>query len=630
MATGYNGTLITNMPYSVNVQFDWQVKSQTGMRSTIAWTVSLKNPNRYGIDGSDAILEVTINDDRVLHRAYPNVSGATSTTIATGEYVVTRDNDTNIGALEVTISPGGTLRKADGTTLWEILSGSAYDATELFQVHTTTTFGNGAQLLSAPDFTDEDNPTITFAYDKGTEVTSAIVEAAISFTGATDDIPYREVSLVTGSYTFELTGSERAKLWELLDNGTTATVRFYLRTAETVGAETQYIYNYLTKTLTFVNYKPVLTPLVEDINSDTLRLTGDKYTMVRYFSTAYFDTQAVARKGATIANQEVRNGDKTVSSVESTGQISNIPSNTFYFSITDNRGYTTNDAVIFNNLSDLKFIDYVKLSCNIKNQPLGADGNLTVNVSGKYFEGSFGKASNKLTLEYKIQKSGSNLGIWMPVGDSNGIVTPSVDDEHNYSYSFTIPDLDYKETYELSVRASDELMPDYAESKLIVSAQPIFDWGKEDFRFYVPVQMDGGYQYPQTVLWSLPTGTAQTDEVIAQALLGEGTTITLDHPVSEQPTGIVLVFSLYRDTVVQNASFHTFFVSKAEVKYLQEGKPHMFMMGINSNLSIFGSKYVYISDGYLSGFEGNVNSGTAACGIKFNNDKFILRYVIGV
>ena len=630
MATGYNGTLITNMPYSVNVQFDWQVKSQTGMRSTIAWTVSLKNPNRYGIDGSDAILEVTINDDRVLHRAYPNVSGATSTLIYSGEYVVTRDNDTNIGALEVTISPGGTLRKADGTTLWEILGGSAYDATELFQVHTTTTFGNGAQLLSAPDFTDEDNPTITFAYDKGTEVTSAIVEAAISFTGATDDIPYREVSLATGSYTFELTGSERAKLWELLDNGTTATVRFYLKTAETVGEETQYIYNYLTKTLTFVNYKPVLTPLVEDINSDTLALTGDKYTMVRYFSTAYFDTQAVARKGATLANQEVRNGDKTVSSVESTGQISNIPSNTFYFSITDNRGHTTNDAVIFNNLSDLKFIDYVKLSCNIKNQPLGADGNLTVNVSGKYFEGSFGKASNKLTLEYKIQKSGTQLGIWMPVGDSNGIVTPSVDDEHNYSYSFTIADLDYKETYELFVRASDELMPDFAESKLIVAAQPIFDWGKEDFRFYVPVQMDGGYQYPQTVLWSLPTGTAQTDEVIAQALLGEGTTITLDHPVSEQPTGIVLVFSLYRDTVVQNASFHTFFVSKAEVKYLQEGKPHMFMMGINSNLSIFGSKYVYISDGYLSGFEGNVNSGTAACGIKFNNDKFILRYVIGV
>ena len=607
--------ILSNHGY-LKVYFDWTVESQQGMRSSVKYTITQKNlsyGNAFNVYSTPPRLSFQVSNDGLfapslnINVNLVSLAAQESRVLFTRTISVTRDAKTNIGMLGFE----GTLT---GVGMWGAynteISLSDY-AQQVWEVNTTTTFGQGATLLTAPDFNDEDNPTITYLYDRAPEITSYKLEAAISFTGANDDIPYREISIADGSYTFELTGSERAKLWELLDVGTTASVRFYLKSTETVGAETQYIYTYLTKTLTFVNYKPVLTPLVEDINSDTLRLTGDKYTMVRNMSTAYFNTQAVARKGGTIASIEVRNGDKVVTGLEQEGQIENITSNTFYFTVTDNRGYSTNDAVIFNDLAELKFIDYPKLTCNVSAKPISGVGDLTLTLTGKYFGGDFGTALNKLTVDYDchIQDEAEN---WV----SLGFVEPTVDSENNYSFTFTINDLVYTSAYQLTIRVNDELMAAVTPT-IVVTAKSLFDWSKNDFKFYIPVQMDKGFMYPQTLLWQ---GAAQ---------MGDNESITLDKPVSEQPTGLVLVFSLYRDNV-EDASIHSFFLSRVELDYLLKGKPHMFMMGINSNLSVFGSKYLYINEDSISGFEGNTNSGTAACGITFDNSKFVLRYVIGV
>ena len=414
--------ILSNHGY-LKVYFDWTVESQQGMRSSVKYTITQKNlsyGNAFNVYSTPPRLSFQVSNDGLfapslnINVNLVSLAAQESRVLFTRTISVTRDAKTNIGMLGFE----GTLT---GVGMWGAynteISLSDY-AQQVWEVNTTTTFGQGATLLTAPDFNDEDNPTITYLYDRAPEITSYKLEAAISFTGANDDIPYREISIADGSYTFELTGSERAKLWELLDVGTTASVRFYLKSTETVGAETQYIYTYLTKTLTFVNYKPVLTPLVEDINSDTLRLTGDKYTMVRNMSTAYFNTQAVARKGGTIASIEVRNGDKVVTGLEQEGQIENITSNTFYFTVTDNRGYSTNDAVIFNDLAELKFIDYPKLTCNVSAKPISGVGDLTLTLTGKYFGGDFGTALNKLTVDYDchitccvFRKSYSNAGV---------------------------------------------------------------------------------------------------------------------------------------------------------------------------------------------------------------------------
>lgn len=468
-----------------------------------------------------------------------------------------------------------------------------------------------ATVSSATNFTDEGNPTVYYSNPAGTD--AEYLEACISFTGANDDISYRSIPKTGTSYTFNLTGSERSVLWEKLDEGlTSTTVRFYVRT--TIDGEE--FYQYTTATLTFVNYKPVLTPIVVDSNSDTLRLTGDENTLVQYMSVADCDAQAVARKGAYVDTESIRNGTTELSYA---GTIEGVRSNTFYFSVTDSRGYTTNDAVVFNNLADKKWIPYVKLSCSFTPGSVNANGELEVTITGKYFNGSFGAANNRMIVEYKIYPTEGYGGSWTYLG-TDGIVQPTVDDEYNYTHTFKITGLSYNQRYNLTVRVGDELMTATTLERVIVSADTLFDWGQTDFNFNVPVLMNRGYVYPQTILWS---GGSQ---------MGKDETITLDKPISSQPTGVVLVFSLYRNGAIEDASIHTFFISRTETEYLFDvgSYPRTFMMGINSNLSVFGSKYIYVSDTQLRGFEGNTNSGTAACGITFDNSKFVLRYVIGV
>ena len=86
-----------------------------------------------------------------------------------------------------------------------------------------------AEITWSPaSFTDQDNPTIYYNNPAGDAVS---LMACISFTGATDDIAYRNVDPYNGEYVFWLTDEER----EILRNNTTSyppsrKVIFYLTT----------------------------------------------------------------------------------------------------------------------------------------------------------------------------------------------------------------------------------------------------------------------------------------------------------------------------------------------------------------------------------------------------------------
>lgn len=100
--------------------------------------------------------------------------------------------------------------------------------------------------------------------------------------------------------------------------------------------------------------------------------------------------------------------------------------------------------------------------------------------------------------------------------------------------------------------------------------------------------------------------------------------------ISQQRNGVVFVFTQYdySTKTYSNASVHTFFVSKKEVELLG-GAPHTFLMSSGADFSTIGAKYVYIYNDYIDGHESNLTTGNGS-GITFNNQKFALRYVIGV
>jgi hypothetical protein len=111
--------------------------------------------------------------------------------------------------------------------------------------------------------------------------------------------------------------------------------------------------------------------------------------------------------------------------------------------------------------------------------------------------------------------------------------------------------------------------------------------------------------------------------------------ITLNEAVSNQPNGIVLVFSYYNNGAAQNAAYQSFFISKkfVEMTGTSGGKGVGSNFFLHSNDFIYvGTKYLYISDTKITGYDKNDDTVTSAAssGIRYDNDKFCLRYVYGV
>ena len=105
--------------------------------------------------------------------------------------------------------------------------------------------------------------------------------------------------------------------------------------------------------------------------------------------------------------------------------------------------------------------------------------------------------------------------------------------------------------------------------------------------------------------------------------------IALSEKVSQQPNGIVLVFSRYSGGAAQDYHWNEFFVSKEWVRR-HPGTGHSFLMTNDGLFSLMATKYLYIHDDKIGGNDVNGQSGTGTSGIIYNNAAFVLRYVIGV
>ena len=167
-----------------------------------------------------------------------------------------------------------------------------------------------ATITSAPNFNDEQNPTITYSNPAGTSVTK--LEACITWENAgTNYIAYRDINKTGSSYTFNLTDAERNKLRNINKNSNTAKVKFVVCT--TIGSNV--FWNEVEKTLTIVNANPTIGTLTyKDTNAVTKEITGNDQRIIRNNSTLLFSIgNATAKKNATISKYEVTFNGRTLS-----------------------------------------------------------------------------------------------------------------------------------------------------------------------------------------------------------------------------------------------------------------------------------------------------------------------------
>lgn len=329
-----------------------------------------------------------------------------------------------------------------------------------------------AAIISATDFTDEGNPTITYSNPAGTVVSS--LQMCISLDGVAAKTSYKDVPKTGTEYTFSLTEAERNSLRAAAPNSNTLQVYFLLKTVLGSGS------NVASKPakMQIVNADPVVSPAIVDTNGNTTALTGDSSILVAGHSTARVTIDATAQKYATIKSKKVTHGT-TVLSDDGTLSVTNNP---ITITVTDSRG---NETV---KTASNTIVPYINPTCLIGNNIPEADGSFTLEITGLFYNGSIGKTANTLSVQYRCKAAGGSYGSWTTI--------ESVSKRGNsYTASTSLTGLDYQTVYTFQVRAIDKLNVNGVQSaeKAVIS-EPVFDWGQYDFRFHVPVYDKTGAQ----------------------------------------------------------------------------------------------------------------------------------------
>lgn len=439
--------------------FVWERTSYSVVNnsSTIAWQLQLKSTSNGAI-ASSATKAYTVTVNGTTYKGYNSIAigNNTTKTLASGTTTITHNSDgtktfSYSYSQEFAITFNGVYIGTKGSSYTGALNAIPKQAT----------------IASAPNFNDEENPTITYSNPAGNAVTS--LQVCISLTGATDDIAYREVGKTSTSYTFNLTDAERDVLRNATTGSNSRTVKFYVKT---VIGSTNY-YSSLGKTFTVINAAPTLEPTVADVDAKTLALTGSADRIVKYYSDASIAFGATALKGATITNKKVMCNAKTLTE---DGTLEDVESGTFIFYATDSRGNTVTKQV------NKTFVKYVKLTCNMEVAMPTTEGNTTVKVSGNAFIGLFGAKTNSLGVYYRYKESGGEYGAWVSVSHTTS--------GNTYSTLIDITGLDYQKTYTFQAMARD-LLEAIETEEVTVKTTPVYDWSADDFNINVPLHMNG-------------------------------------------------------------------------------------------------------------------------------------------
>ncbi len=323
-----------------------------------------------------------------------------------------------------------------------------------------------AKITSAPNFNDEENPTIGYSNPFGSNVSS--LQACISWTGGAD-IDYRDISKTGTSYTFNFTEEERNALRSAVTTSNSIKVIFHIRT----------IYNgtyYSTseKTLTIVNANPEFENFTyKDTNTVVSNIVGSNQVFVKGVSTLRATISSgnkmVAKKEATAKNYTATIDNKTISENYKTtdvnidiGTINSAGTKRLSIRAFDSRN---NSTEVY---KDIMIYDYTKPIINAEVARLNNfEAQTTLKITGTYSKLTIGDTDrNSITnIQYRYRETNGEWGEWTTL-------TPTIIDS-NFSCNDVILNLDNTKSFEFEVQVIDKLQTSTTTLKIDVG-QAIF------------------------------------------------------------------------------------------------------------------------------------------------------------
>lgn len=347
-------------------------------------------------------------------------------------------------------------------------SGTSQENSKVTDSKTVTldAIGRYATLTSVTNFTDEENPSITYSAGAGDALD--YIKASIAIDGYSDLIT-KDISKTGASYTFELTEAERTNLRAATPNSNTLNLTFVLRSRLSgVNYESK-----KTAVMSVVNADPVVSPVVTDVNPTTVAVTGDSGILVAEYSYAKVVTNASARKGASVESVKVSNGYTSFNSDGTFEPVENAP---IIVTVTDSRKNSVTVQM------QETIVPYTPPSCFVESGSISAEGIVNLSVTGRFYNAAIGKTTNTLRVQCRVKADGGNYGNWVDM------TTDMRDGE--YSASKTLTGLDYRKNHVIQARAIDVITTTESAESTFVSI-PVFDWSGNDFNFNVPVFFTG-------------------------------------------------------------------------------------------------------------------------------------------
>jgi hypothetical protein len=241
--------------------------------------------------------------------------------------------------------------------------------------------------------------------------------------------------------------------------------------------------------------KPEISVSLTDI-SNIPTLTGDNTAVVSGLSAVQLDLTITAKNGATITSAYINGRAISLSQTNSgiyTGRTVFTECSYSGFSCTtlDSRKIQSTSTAYAS-----RFIPYTPLTCNpvISRKSSGGNTVLLSIDKSNYYNGSFGAYDNTLSLSYRYRKySDTVFSDWTEIDPLSYKIASST--YYTNSPIEITDEIDYREQYVFQIEAKDGangvVLKRVVKTVDVFPGIPVFDWGKDDFNFNVPVKFNG-------------------------------------------------------------------------------------------------------------------------------------------
>ena len=223
---------------------------------------------------------------------------------------------------------------------------------------------------------------------------------------------------------------------------------------------------------------PTIDSTVATTDAISLQLSGNTKTIINGVSNVQINLYATPTTGAYIKDKWCQNPPNYYSGKHGTTQ-SFIGHNNgvFKFGATDTRNRSATKTIT------LAAIDYRSPTISINGVDINTGGVATIDISGTWFKGSFGKVSNDITVSYRYKaNSSSSWGSWTTISNA------AKNNDGTFSATVTKSGLSYTETYNFEAKVQDAINT-VSSKEYIAKSLPVFDWSADDFNFNVPVSV---------------------------------------------------------------------------------------------------------------------------------------------